>query len=114
MTAKPRKPAPDDDWVDCDYCGSNEHGSEDHPVTTAIPFNITVGKNLPNHSVSARGRADFVRVNGNSGYLDFRTKQEVYRVAAKLLDHTETLPDEEPPDSFESIQLALIQEKEGA
>jgi hypothetical protein len=63
-------------------------------VNTLNDWLIGGGQNLPNHSASVMGRAQFIR-QSRSDIPTFRDRHSAYRYAAYLLTLAETLPDEE-------------------
>lgn len=76
-------------------------------VAARNQYAILSGRNLDNHSASIAGRPVFVQSGMPHGRaLVFRTKQEIYRMAAWLLHYAELadLPNEVYPLTFEQIQ----------
>lgn len=77
-------------------------------VDTTNEFGLINGENLPNHSMSLRGRGKFIRA-GYAVSVEFRTRQAALRFAAHLVSMAPLLPDEEGAEEhdFDTILEAI-------
>lgn len=78
--------------------------ADDDTLNVSNEFAVNSGTNMPNHSMSMRGRGKYVQVGTGTPPV-LRTRQEVYRFVAHLLHHADLidLPDE--PDAVELDDL---------
>jgi hypothetical protein len=74
-------------------------------VQTLNEFAVRTGRNLPNHTVSIDGKPKYVQV----GPYMLRTKQQVYRLAAWLIESADAhdLPDEPGSHTVEQVREAI-------
>lgn len=77
------------------------------PIDVTNQFGLSVGENLPNHTLSQQGRGKFVRPMVLTPPT-FRTRQEAFRFAAWLLALADTLPDEDGAHEFEDVYAAIL------
>lgn len=80
---------------------------EEIAVRVDNEFGLVAGSNLPNHTASMAGRGQYVMVTQNQRGLQFRTRQQAYRLVAHLLALTDTLPDEDGEHTLEQVQQAV-------
>lgn len=85
-----------------------ESTEEEFVVDTTDEFGVLSGENLPNHSTSMQGRGKFVRVA--IGNPTVRTKQAAYRLAARIVGHAQSLPDEDVPHTWDEVLDAVVTE----
>lgn len=63
-------------------------------INTSNDYWVSVGENLPNHTLSKEGFGKYVVAKSIMGPPLFRTKQEAFRFAAWVMLCAEVLPDE--------------------
>ena len=83
-------------------------GAERNPIDTTNDYLLSLGENLPNHSMSRRGLGKFVTQSLHEMPI-WRTRQDAFRYAAWLVEMAEILPDTEGEEgvTFEQVRNAI-------
>lgn len=75
-------------------------------VDATNEFGLSLGQNLPNHSMTQIGRGKYIAPVIRDVPL-FRTKQSAYRYAGWLMTMADMLPDEDGAHSWEQVLHAI-------